>query len=123
MADRKISQLIAATTPLSGTELVPIVQSGINKKALASDLTGLGPVGPTGATGALGPTGDTGLVGPTGDTGLVGPTGDTGDSMYVAAPTNANDPGTPGQYAADSSFIYICVSSGVWLRASILTWP
>ena len=33
MADQKISQLTAATTPLVGTEVVPIVQSGSTKKA------------------------------------------------------------------------------------------
>ena len=32
MADKKISQLTAATTPLSGAEEVPIVQSGVTKK-------------------------------------------------------------------------------------------
>jgi len=33
MADVKISQLPASTTPLAGTELVPIVQSGVTKQA------------------------------------------------------------------------------------------
>ena len=35
MADLKISQLTAATVPLAGTELVPIVQSGTTKKVAA----------------------------------------------------------------------------------------
>lgn len=39
---KKISELTAATTPLSGTELVEIVQSGISKKVAASDLSGSG---------------------------------------------------------------------------------
>lgn len=39
MADLKISQLSAATTPLAGTEVVPIVQSGTTKKVAISDLT------------------------------------------------------------------------------------
>lgn len=38
MADAKISALPAATTPLAGTELVPIVQSGTTKKVAASSL-------------------------------------------------------------------------------------
>lgn len=38
MADLKISQLSAATTPLTGDELVPIVQGGSTKKTLASSL-------------------------------------------------------------------------------------
>lgn len=39
MADVKISQLPAATTPLAGTELVPIVQSGVTKQ-VAVDAVG-----------------------------------------------------------------------------------
>ena len=94
MADKKISQLPVATTPLSGAEVIPVVQLGLNKKILVSDLatTVVGPTGATGAMGPLGPTGpegNPGLVGPTGDMGLgllgptgpmgqVGPTGDTG---------------------------------------------
>jgi hypothetical protein len=39
MADKKISQLTAATTPLAGTEVLPIVQSGSTVKVAANDLT------------------------------------------------------------------------------------
>lgn len=39
MADLKISQLTAATTPLAGTEVAPVVQSGTTKKVAVSDLT------------------------------------------------------------------------------------
>jgi hypothetical protein len=39
MADTKISALTAATTPLAGTEVVPLVQSGTTKKVAVSDLT------------------------------------------------------------------------------------
>jgi hypothetical protein len=39
MADLKISQLTGATTPLAGTETLPIVQSGSTKKVAVSDLT------------------------------------------------------------------------------------
>lgn len=39
MADTKISQLTASTTPLDGTELVPVVQSGVTKKVAVSALT------------------------------------------------------------------------------------
>lgn len=38
MADQKISQLTAATTPLSGTEVLPIVQSGVTKQVSNNDL-------------------------------------------------------------------------------------
>jgi hypothetical protein len=39
MADTKISALTASTTPLAGTEVLPIVQSGTTKKVAVSDLT------------------------------------------------------------------------------------
>jgi hypothetical protein len=39
MADKKISALDAATTPLAGTEVVAIVQSNTTKKVPVSDLT------------------------------------------------------------------------------------
>jgi hypothetical protein len=39
MADKKISQLTAATTPLAGTEVVPIVQSSSTVKVPVDDLT------------------------------------------------------------------------------------
>lgn len=39
MADSKISALTSATTPLAGTEVVPLVQSSTTKKVAVSDLT------------------------------------------------------------------------------------
>lgn len=39
MADLKISQLTGATTPLAGTEVLPIVQSSSTKKVAVGDLT------------------------------------------------------------------------------------
>ena len=39
MADQKISQLPAAATPLAGTEVLPIVQSGTTVKVSAADVT------------------------------------------------------------------------------------
>ena len=44
MADQKISQLTGATTPLAGTEEVPIVQSGVTKKVSVNNLTAGKPV-------------------------------------------------------------------------------
>lgn len=40
MADKKISELPAATTPLSGTEKLEILQGGVNKQVDASDVGG-----------------------------------------------------------------------------------
>lgn len=39
MADLKISQLTSASTPLAGTEVLPIVQSSTTKKVATDDLT------------------------------------------------------------------------------------
>lgn len=39
MADKKISQLTGAATPLAGTEVLPIVQSGTTVKVSVADLT------------------------------------------------------------------------------------
>lgn len=39
MADTKISAMTDATTPLTGAELVPLVQSGVNVKSTVADLT------------------------------------------------------------------------------------
>ena len=53
MADQKISALTGATTPLAGTEVLPIVQSGSTVKVAVSNLT----AGRAVATGALTVTG------------------------------------------------------------------
>ena len=42
MADTKISAMTAAALPLTGVELVPIVQSGDNKKTTVSDIMAFG---------------------------------------------------------------------------------
>lgn len=53
MADLKISQLPAASLPLSGTELIPVVQSGENKYATPTDIKlGLVKSDTTGISGA-----------------------------------------------------------------------
>lgn len=49
MADKKISDLTGATTPLAGTEVLPIVQSGSTVKVSVANLT----AGRSVATGAL----------------------------------------------------------------------
>lgn len=46
MSDKKISELTASTTPLAGTEVLPIVQSGVTKKtSVESVLTSVQPSG------------------------------------------------------------------------------
>jgi hypothetical protein len=50
MADTKISALTAATTPLAGTEVLPIVQGGITKQVSVANLTAGRPIGVSGMT-------------------------------------------------------------------------
>lgn len=50
MADTKISGLPASTTPLAGTELVPIVQGGVTKNVSVANLTAGRAVGSAGGT-------------------------------------------------------------------------
>jgi hypothetical protein len=63
MADKKISQLTGATTPLAGTEVVPLVQSSTTKKVSVADLTSGRPV----AASSLETTGKIGVSVPAAD--------------------------------------------------------
>lgn len=42
--------------------------------------------------------------------------------VKVAVPASATATGTVGQWAADSGYIYICVSANTWVRAPLATW-
>ncbi len=50
MADSKISALPASTTPLAGTEVLPIVQSGVTKQVSVANLTAGRSVSTSGGT-------------------------------------------------------------------------
>jgi hypothetical protein len=50
MSDKKISALTAATTPLAGTEALPIVQGGVTVKVSAANLTAGRNISATGLT-------------------------------------------------------------------------
>jgi hypothetical protein len=54
MADKKISALDAATTPLAGTEVLPIVQSSTTKKVAVSNLTAGRAISATSVTASTG---------------------------------------------------------------------
>lgn len=100
MPDLTIVGLPNATTPLSGTERVPLTQSGTTKDCAVSDLASFatGPAGPTGATGATGPPGASGPPGPGGASGLIPINSQTGtaytlvpgDSGYCVEMNNAS---------------------------------
>jgi hypothetical protein len=80
MADKKISALTGASTPLAGTEVLPIVQSGATVKVAVSDLT----AGRAVATGALTVTGALSATGT-----LSGGTSGTGYSFSGSAPATS----------------------------------
>lgn len=62
MADKKISALTAATTPLAGTEVLPIVQSGVTVKVSVDNLTAGKPVSMSNLTYTGTLTGSTGIA-------------------------------------------------------------
>jgi hypothetical protein len=87
MAEIKISQLPAATTPLAGTEEVPLVQSGVTKKTtIAAIVSKVGAV--TAVTGTAGRITSTGGTTPAIDlaSGVATP-GTTGSSTLIPVVT------------------------------------
>ena len=40
----------------------------------------------------------------------------------VAVPSTATSAGTPGQIAADASWVYVCTATNTWKRAAIASW-
>lgn len=108
MANQKLTDLTAATTPLAGTEVVYLVQGGVSKRTTVSALGATGPQGPVGDDGRevqlqtsathvqwryvgdstwtnlvplseiTGPQGVAGAAGATGATGAQGPAGPAG---------------------------------------------
>jgi len=128
MAEVKISELTSATTPLAGTETVPIVQGGVTKKVAVSSLAGSTSWG--GITGTLSNQTDLntalsgkqdGLVsgtniktingssvlgsgnltvgGASGIHGFLSPSGMGVTAMVIFSSTNTTTPGTDTMYA------------------------
>lgn len=62
MADKKISALTGATTPLAGTEVLPIVQGGATVKVSVDNLTAGKPVSMSNLTYTGTATGGTGVI-------------------------------------------------------------
>jgi hypothetical protein len=40
----------------------------------------------------------------------------------VAVPAKSDSPGTPGQIAFDTGFLYVCVAANTWRRQTLLAW-
>lgn len=114
MANKKITDLAAATTPLAGTELIEIVQGGVNKKAPVSEL--IGPEGPEG------PQGDPGAAGSDGSDGAAGADGRT---VLSGAGAPGSGIGADGDFYIDTTAwdIYGPKSSGAWGSATSLVGP
>lgn len=64
--------------PITGNELLEIVQDGDNKKISVEELALAGPIGPQGIQGPVGPQGPQGIQGEAGGTGATGPAGEDG---------------------------------------------
>lgn len=115
MANKKISELASATTPLSGAELIEIVQSGTNKQVAASALIGAaGPEGDPGAPGADGLDGSDGAAGADGADGRTvlsgtgAPSsglGANGDFYIDTTDWDIYGPKTAGAWGAGTSLI------------------
>lgn len=133
MADQKISALTAATTPLAGTEVLPIVQSGATKKVAVSDLTAGRATSASAfsATRAYANTSDLGFVAEANIPGWnLRSTGGGRLSMvtgYIAsdissllAGTGTNNPGTEVMRVTHSTGAVNFISSDVTLQAGNL---
>lgn len=108
MADKKISALTAATTPLAGTEVLPIVQSNTTKKVATDDLT-VKNVRSNATTGILQ------VVGPTaGNTRVM----TTPDANFTAARTDAAQSFTGDQTLATGNLIQGAAAKGINFTAN-----
>jgi hypothetical protein len=83
MANTKISALTSATTPLAGTETLPIVQSGATVKATVANITGAGAY--PGAFTTLSATGVTTVQAGTALLPAITTTGNTNTGIYFPA--------------------------------------
>ena len=102
MADLKISQLPAATTPLAGTEVLPIVQSGSTVQVSVNNLTAGKAISATSITGLTTP-----LSVAQGGTGSATSTG-TGAVVLATSPTLV----TPALGTPTSGTLSACTVNG-----------
>lgn len=42
--------------------------------------------------------------------------------VKVAVPSSATSPGSVGQWAADSTYLYVCIAANTWVRSALATW-
>ena len=72
------------------------------------------------------PAARTDLILKTKGSGLILAQNDTSGTTYVATrvevPSTATSAGVVGQIAADASYIYMCIGTNSWVRASAASW-
>ena len=125
MADKKISALTGATTPLAGTEVLPVVQGGATVKVAVSDLTAGRAISATSVTASTGNF----VVGTSGQGVDFSATPGTGTSELLAdyeegtwTPqlSTATPPTTPFTMAT-SNATYTKIGRQVTVRANVST--
>jgi hypothetical protein len=129
MADTKISALTASTTPLAGTEVLPIVQGGVTKQVSVANLTAGRAVSATSVTASTGNF----IVGTSGQGIDFSATPGTGTSELLAdyeegtwTPTYLPSAGAFTSITMDivsAKYVRIgnLVSIGAWIRTDELT--
>lgn len=117
MANKRISELTAAS-PLTGTEFLPVWQSGGTRKATVDQLADLGLVGPEGPEGPQGPSGDDGADGAPAATILSGSgppaadLGDDGDYYFQMSTSRFYGPKSAGSWGSGVSLIGLTGATG-----------
>jgi hypothetical protein len=125
MANSKISALTSATTPLAGTETLPIVQSSTTKKVAVSDLTagrsisatslGLGVASPATVLDVQAASAAVRVTSTTGTNQVFTRYGNTGGFLYTGIDTSAGGFLTGVAY---SPFIWSSVNSAMLLATN-----
>ena len=117
MADKKISDMNSVDLPLSGNELLEIVQGGVSKKVESSALIGAaGPEGDPGAPGADGLDGSDGAA---------GADGADGRTVLSGPGTPSSGLGADGDFYIDTTVwdIYGPKTAGAWGAGTSLVGP
>lgn len=108
MADKKISQLSAASTPLAGTEVLPIVQSSTTVKVATNDLT----------VKNIRSNATTGILQVAGPAAAATRTMTVPDANFTAARTDAANSFTGDQTLADGNLVIGTSGKGIDFSAT-----
>lgn len=121
MANKKIPDLNAASTPLAGTELLEIVQSSFSRKVAASDIAATATNVRTVATGGTGAATLTGYVKGNGTSAMTAsatiPYADLAGRAYISAISTSDQTGNVSAATA-VTFGSTLISAGISIVAS-----